>query len=283
MKALPPISKARGHLGIMPELPDVETFRAMVRRHFGGDPVSGVVVSDPKSFEGATVAAVQRRLKGRALSGTGRHGKYLFLDFNEHCVIVMHFGPAGSLARVTVDQEQPAYVRFRFDFSNGESLAYVNRRRIGRVRLVDSVANFLKQARLGPDALDPGFEFPDFAKRLAGRKQPIKGLLTDQKKISGIGNTWSDEILFQARIHPAIPAGALTPVQSRRLFRTMRSVLRTAIDLDPATNDFRSRLPARFLLPHRHTGGHCPRCDTELARTRAGGHTSTYCPHCQLQ
>lgn len=265
----------------MPELPDVETFRVMAQRDFLDASVSRVVVADPKSLEGATEATLRRRLKGRRLNGTGRRGKYLFLDFGDDTVIVMHFGPAGSLRRIPAGQEEPTYVRLRLDFSNGDGLAYLNPRRIGRVRLVESIASFIERAKLGPDAMDPEFAYSDFATRLAGRSQAIKALLTDQSKISGIGNTWSDEILFQARIHPAIPARALNADRCRVLFRSIRDVFRTAIDLDPTAADFDARCPANFLLPHRHPGGHCPRCGTELNRDVVGGHTSTYCPRCQ--
>jgi formamidopyrimidine-DNA glycosylase len=267
----------------MPELPDVETFRAQTQRGLAGASVSQVVVSDPASLEDATGAAVERRLKGRRLLGADRHGKYLFLNFGEETVIVMHFGPAGALRCLPAGEEQPSYVRFAIAFSNGIGLAYINRRRIGRVRLIDSTASFIEHARLGPDAMDNEFRFPQFAARLAGRNRPIKLLLMDQSRLSGIGNTYSDEILFQARIHPAIPARDLDANRSLRLYDCMRSVLGTAIDLDPTTDDFRERLPADFLMPHRYPGGHCPRCGTELRRIVLGGHTATYCPHCQEQ
>jgi formamidopyrimidine-DNA glycosylase len=265
----------------MPELPDVEAFRATVQRHFIDRPVSRVVISDPKCLEGVTVAMVQRRLKGRAVQSTGRHGKYLFLDFGDDIVLVMHFGPAGSLHRVVAGQEQPDYVRFQLDFSDGDSLAYVNRRRIGRMRLVASAAAFIEKAKLGPDAMAPDFNFPGFAQRVSVRGQPIKVFLTDQSNLAGIGNTWSDEILFQARIHPAVRASSLGATRARQLFNSMRRVLKIAIDLDPSAADFEARLPSDFLLPHRHPGGHCPRCGTALERVVLSGHPSTYCPNCQ--
>ena len=265
----------------MPELPDVEAFRTTVRQHFINRLVSRVVVSDPKSLEGVTVATVQRRLKGRGLESTGRHGKYLFLDFGGHMVLVMHFGPAGSLHRIAHNQGQPDYVRFHLDFSDGERLAYVNRRRIGRTRLVSSAEAFIEQARLGPDAMDPDFKFPGFAQRVSIHNQPIKVFLTDQSNLAGIGNTWSDEILFQARINPAVRARSLNAGRARELFDTMRRVLQAAIDLDPSAADFVARLPSDFLLPHRHPGGHCPRCGTALERVVLSGHPATYCPHCQ--
>ncbi len=243
--------------------------------------ISRAVVADAACLEGATAASLQRRMKGRRMTGTGRRGKYLFLDFGDETVLVMHFGPAGSLSHMSAGEDAPDYVRFRLDFSNDESLAYVNRRRIGRVRLIDDAAAFITRLRLGPDAMDPDFDAAAFEKRIGGRKQAIKLVLMDQSRIAGIGNTWSDEILFRARIDPTVPAADLTPERSKELFRITRKVFRAAIDLDPTAADFRDRLPVGFLLPHRRPGGHCPRCGAELKRVAIGGHTSTYCPHCQ--
>jgi formamidopyrimidine-DNA glycosylase len=239
-----------------------------------------VEVADPASLEG-TAAAARRGLEGHSLRDVGRHGKYLFLDFAEDTVLVMHFGPAGMLSFVPSGQDEPKYVRFRLDFANGERLAYVNRRRIGRVRLVESAAKLVEQSKLGPDALDPAFDFAAFQARVTGRKPAIKLVLTDQSRLAGIGNTWSDEILFQARIHPATPAVDLTVARTRTLFRAMRHVLEVAIDRDPLTDGFMARLPPNFILPHRHPDGHCPRCRTGLERVALSGHTSTFCPRCQ--
>ncbi len=264
----------------MPELPDIECFRRVVQRHFQGDMVSRVVVEDSASLEGSP-AETQRCLEGSRLRDAGRHGKYLFLNFSEECVLVMHFGPAGMLWRVPLGADEPKYVRFRLDFADGASLAYINRRRIGRVRLVDSAERFVEQSKLGPDALDRKFDFASFQARLDGRKSAIKLVLTDQSRLAGIGNTWSDEILFQARVHPGTPAVELTATRARALFREMRHVLQVAIDRDPLTDGFLTRLPAGFILPHRHPGGHCPRCRSELERLALSGHTCTFCARCQ--
>jgi formamidopyrimidine-DNA glycosylase len=125
--------------------------------------------------------------------------------------------------------------------------------------------------------MDNDFTLTNLACLLADRDQPIKALLMDQTKIAGIGNTWSDEILFHARIQPAAAAGTLEQ-QQRALFNSIRSVFKTAIRLDPTTDDFQARLPPDFLLRHRHPGGHSPICGTELERVRISGHTATFCP-----
>ncbi len=264
----------------MPELPDVECFRLLVRRHFQGGVVSHLEVADPRSLASSTLAA-RLALEGYRLRDVTRYGKYLFLEFAEENALAMHFGPAGLLCRVPSGRPEPKYVRFRLDFANGDALAYVNRRRIGSVRLVNSAARFVELSKLGPDALDPRFNFAAFQACFRGRKTATKLVLTDQSRLAGIGNTWSDEILFRARIHPATPALELTETRLRALFRAMRKVLQVAIDRDPTTDGFLTRLPPRFILPHRHLGGHCPRCGAQVERVALSGHTSIFCPHCQ--
>jgi formamidopyrimidine-DNA glycosylase len=265
----------------MPELPDVETFRVMVQRQFVDSSISRIAILDTKSFEGPPIEVLSRRLTNLRLQCAKRRGKYLLLSFGEANVIVMHFGPAGTLCRVQAGSQPPPFVRFLITFSDGDTLAYVNRRRIGRVRLVESATSFIQEAGLGPDVLNPQFSFSDFSARLTGRDRAVKLVLMDQSKMAGIGNTWSDEILFRARINPAVPACDLTIGRIRRLFNSIHHVLRTAIDLDPTSTDFRARFPPPFLMPHRHPGGHCPRCGTELAHIRLSGHASAYCPRCQ--
>ncbi len=89
----------------MPELPDVESFRILAQRRFRDDAVRRVTVSDPAILEGATDTTLRQRLKDRPLLRTQRHGKYLFLDFGEATVLVMHFGPAGALRVFSSDRE----------------------------------------------------------------------------------------------------------------------------------------------------------------------------------
>jgi formamidopyrimidine-DNA glycosylase len=258
----------------MPELPDVETFRAMVERHFKHAAVAGVTVHDPASLEDLDGPSLKRLLRRRPLLSAHRHGKFLFLDFDKQVTLSMHFGPAGSLIRMATSDKEPTHSRLRLDFTNWFSLAYVNRRRIGRVRRVESVTSVVRHAGLGPDAIARDLGVSEFSRLLDESRRPIKTLLTDQSKISGIGNTWSDEILFQSQIHPATPSASLSPRQRNHLFHVLRKVLTIAIIQDPTVDGFRDRLPPEFLLPHRHLGAACPRCGNELSQLRFGGHTS---------
>ena len=103
----------------------------------------------------------------------------------------------------------------------------------------------------------------------------------DQKIIAGIGNVFSDEILFQARINPAARMGELAPKELERLFSEINKVLRTAIAHGAGSEQFAARMPKGSLLPERHRGGHCPRCRSLLKVSKIGGRTAFCCPRCQ--
>lgn len=267
----------------MPELPDVEIFKRLVERHCLGRVVARSVVADPGSLEGASAATLQRQLKGRRLKSCQRHGKVLFAGFESAGTLAMHFGTNGSLQTVPHDAEKPPSTRILFEFTDGERLAYVNPRRIGHVCVTENAAAFIASQHLGPDALDPTFDERVFAASIANRKQAIKTVLMDQARIAGIGNIYADEILFQARLHPGIPANMLDADMRHRVFAAMKHALQTAIDCGAGAEDFTDRLPKGFLLPERHAGGHCPRCGTQLSIDKRGGRTSYHCPRCQAE
>lgn len=266
----------------MPELPDVEIYKRILDTHALGHVVARTVVADPGSLEGATATSLQRRLKDKRLSSSQRHGKVLFAEFDGGPTLAMHFGTNGALRAVTGDEAEPNSTRLLFEFADGNRLAYVNPRRIGHVHLTDSARAYIAEEKLGPDVLDRSFDEVTFAKALATR-QAIKAVLMDQAKMAGIGNMYADEILFQARLHPGTVANALERDAQHMLFNAMRHVLQIAIDRGAGAENFTDRLPANFLLPHRHANGHCPRCGTKLVIDKRGGRTSYHCPKCQAE
>ena len=155
----------------MPELPDVEIFKRLVEQHCIGRVVARTDVADPGSLEAATAVGLQRRLKGTRLESCRRHGKVLFVGFDDGGTLAMHFGTNGSLQHVPRDAEEPSYVRIQFEFAEGDRLAYINPRRIGRVSATDSAATFIADQQLGPDALDPAFDEKAFVATIANRRQ----------------------------------------------------------------------------------------------------------------
>ena len=177
-----------------------------------------------------------------------RHGKYLLIALGKAGWLVMHFGTNGSLCHFRKEEDDPPYDRLRFDLGRDHHLAYVNPRLLGRVDLVADADAFLAEEKLGPDVLGARLRRAEFARLVALRTRDIKSVLMDQTVIAGIGNLYSDEILFQARIHPRTPADRLDLPALDRLFRTAKSVLRTAIRCGAGSEQMLDRLPRTFLL-----------------------------------
>jgi formamidopyrimidine-DNA glycosylase len=263
----------------MPELPDVELYKRRLDDHALHRKITGVVVSDARILGDLKKAQFVARLQGNRLEGSRRHGKHLLVRLARNGWLTLHFGMTGDLRYVEPPDADVPYDRVRFEFKGG-SLAYINRRMLGRVGLADDADAFIVAEELGPDALDPTFDLAALSAALDDRRE-VKAALMDQSLVAGIGNIYADEILFQARLHPKTPGQTLGKAKRRALFGKIREVLETAIDTGAGAEQFLERLPKNYLLPQRREGGVCPRCHQKLATLKAAGRTSYYCPRHQ--
>jgi len=265
----------------MPELPDVELFRrrlsaTSLRRRVvsvrGGDRRL-VAPLAPKTFAG--------RLNGRRFVSARRHGKYLFVRLDKGGWLALHFGMTGDLRYVRRGVAPPAFARLLFEFADGSRLVFADKRRLGRLRIVADTDAFIAAQGLGPDALSGKADLRVFKAALKTRKCGVKSALMDQGAIAGVGNIYSDEILFQAGIKPKRSARTLKDKEIARVFRQMKRVLRTAIARHAGSEQLLERLPPSFLLRHRVKGGKCPRCRRPFRTLKLAGRTGYYCGHCQ--
>ena len=267
----------------MPELPDVEVFGRYLDRTCKGRVIRCVTVNDPRLLSGISSEAFAARLEGVRILSSMRHGKYLLVRLAPAGWLWMHFGMTGALRHWEGGETEPPYTRIRVDFVDGHHLAYTNLRRLGAVGCAEDAASFIAAQHLGPDALDPHFDLAAFERVLSARKGDIKSLLMDQSALAGIGNIYSDEILFQAGIHPKTKIDRLGVDARERLFRQIKRVLETAIECGSGAELNTDALPRSFLLRQRRKGGHCPRCGDEVATAKFSGRTAYYCPHCQIE
>lgn len=258
----------------MPELPDVETFRRYLDATSLHRTVDTVGLLDEGLLGDADAEDVRGALQDRELSETSRHGKYLFAHSDDSAWLVLHFGMTGRLVAFETG-EAPEHARLLLDFEDGRHLAYLNQRTFGSIDLADAPASFVERHDLGPDALE--LDRSAFEEALQGRRGGVKSTLMDQSVIAGIGNVYADEICFQTGVRPETRLPALDEDLLRSLHRTMRRVLRTAVDrrADP------DGLPRSWLLPRRREGAPCPRCDGEIVKTTVAGRPTYLCPSCQ--
>jgi formamidopyrimidine-DNA glycosylase len=262
----------------MPELPDVENFRRYLERHVRGKKIEAVEVRSAKVLKGISGAKLGRRLEGRSFERTRRHGKHLFAALDDGGSLGFHFGLTGCFAFFR-EGEDPKHERVRFDYHAGEHLAFVDQRMFGRIEWVDDADAYIRKKRLGADALT--VDEKSFLARLERKRGALKAVLMDQSVVAGVGNVYSDEILFQAKLHPKTPAESFDAQALKRLYRTMRRVLETAIEKGAGAEDLERRVPKRWLLPHRSKGAACPVCGGKVAALKLQGRTAYYCPACQ--
>ena len=267
----------------MPELPDVELYKRCLDEHALGRMIERVAVNDVRILGDLAPKTFVARLRGNRFEDSRRHGKHLLVRLKKDGWQTMHFGMTGHLFWFEDERDDPPYDRVRFDFQGRAHLAYVTRRKLGRVGLTGDADAFVRAEELGPDALDPAFDFAAFEKAIEGRRRDVKSVLMDQSLIAGIGNIYADEVLFQARLHPKTPVSALSESQCRTLFEQIKRVLETAIACGAGAEQFLERLPDDYLLPQREKGGRCPRCGTAIATLKSGGRTSYFCPRCQAE
>jgi formamidopyrimidine-DNA glycosylase len=260
----------------MPELPDVETLRRYFDATALHQEIGDVAVRSGQVLE-QTARRTLEGLSGRSFEGTRRHGKYMFAGVDSGDWLVLHFGMTGDLKYFKDMQKDPEHDRLLFSFTNGYHLAYVSQRKLGEVRLIGDVDRFIEAKDLGPDAMSDGLDLGTFKDLMGSKRGMVKSALMDQHTIAGIGNVYSDEILFQTGIHPRLQLGDLDEAGLETLYREMKQVLQVAIDRQAQPEE----LPEDYLLPHRDPDGRCPRCGRPLEQVQVSSRTGYYCPNRQ--
>jgi formamidopyrimidine-DNA glycosylase len=261
----------------MPELPDVETFKGYLDATSLHRRIEKVEIDRDDILGDVSARSLQRRLKGRSLESTRRHGKYLFAKVSDDGWLVLHFGMTGY-PTYSETEEPPAHTRVLFKFDGGGHLAYVCMRMLGRVDWTKDADRFIEQHKLGIDAQSEDFDFDRFQQLLETKRGSIKSALMDQQTIAGLGNIYVDEILFQARVHPKTSVSDLDDSQLKTIFQQISRVLKTAIRAQAS----REKMPKSFLLSQRgEEHAKCPRCGELLESIKVSGRTSYFCPMCQ--
>jgi formamidopyrimidine-DNA glycosylase len=261
----------------VPELPEVETVvRTLAPK------LTGRRILDAQFFSHHVVrqnfSALRKRVRNQGVQSVRRHGKFIVLTLDEGALSI-HLGMTGKLL---LDSEPGPYARAIFKLDQG-LLVYDDVRHFGRI---EWSAGLLERAeKLGPDAL--GIPLEDFLKRLKKCNARIKPLLLNQTFVSGMGNIYTDEALYEARIHPRAISSSLSKDRATRLHRAMLDILATAIRLKGSSiSDYvdANGQKGTFQLQHQvygRAGEPCATCGTTIRRIVVGQRGTHYCPKCQ--
>jgi formamidopyrimidine-DNA glycosylase len=270
----------------VPELPEVAALAAFLTERAVGHVVARVdtpAISALKTFDPPVTA-----LAGLELTGAGRYGKFLDLDVSG-LHLVVHLSRAGWLHwRDTLPPAPPKpgrgpiALRLHLDDGSGFDLTEQGTQKRLAAYVVHAVTDVPGVARLGPDALDPALTPERFAELLRGHGGQVKGALTDQTLIAGIGNAYSDEILHAAKLSPFKLTSRLTDAELSRLYPAVVDTLRDAVDRSIGQKAATLKAEKRSgLQVHARTGLPCPVCGDTVREVSFADRSLQYCPTCQ--
>ena len=271
----------------MPELPEVETIRRDLEPLIVGRTIVGVEVEAGAIglLTGLPLEGLRAGLVGRRFVSLGRRGKYLLFGLDDGRVFVAHLRMTGRLVWRASGDPPIQWERARLALEGGHDLRWSDLRKFGTWEIVEDAAEVT--GKLGPEPLDAEFTTAFLRKLLAGRTAPVKAVLLDQRRVAGLGNIYVDEALFQARIRPDTPAGAVSRGAAARLREACREALERGIENRGASfSDYVDAQGApgqqhRYVQVFRRHGKPCYACGTEIARSVVGGRGTHYCPRCQ--
>jgi formamidopyrimidine-DNA glycosylase len=278
----------------MPELPEVETIRRDIEKEFVNKRIKKVDVSGARSIRRHhNPADFVARTEGRKLVGTRRRGKYLLMQLDNGDVIVAHLGMSGQLLRANPKEPVDKHTHVVLTFAGAAQLRFVDPRTFGEMFVTAPErleAEVPELAHLGFDPVDEQMAWTRFGAMLATRRTKLKPLLMDQRFVAGIGNIYSDEILFAAGLRHDRNSDSLTPQEIRRLYRALVETLQDAIkhrgssladeqyrDLFGDVGEFQ-----RMHNVYDREGEACPRCRNVIVRIKANGRSSYFCAQCQV-
>lgn len=273
----------------MPELPEVETVRRIIGPQVTGQTVLSVHVLNRQVVAHPATESFVASLCGKSIATAGRRGKYLIFSLADGDRLIIHLRMTGQLLVTPKDFPMEKHTHLKAELSGGKQLRYVDVRRFGRFWYLqrnepDSLAGIDK---LGPEPDDSELSATYLKGKLGKRKNPIKEMLHDQTVIAGIGNIYSDEILFAAGIYPGKKCCCLTEDEWKRLaekipetiaYYTEKNAISPEDYLKGQGKDYRN---TPYLKVYGKSGKRCPVCGAMLSGTKIRGRSSVYCTRCQ--
>ena len=277
----------------MPELPEVETIRRGLEREVVGKRVKTAQVTGTRTIRRQTKKQFIAKLEGRKIMGIDRRGKYLLLKLDTGDILVIHLRMSGQLLRAQAKDAVVKHTHVVLTFTQGGQLRFVDPRTFGELFITtpdDLTKDVTELADLGMDPVDEPVSWVKFREQLLRRPTKLKTLLMDQSFLAGIGNIYSDEILWEAGLRHDRTPQTLSTMEIRRLYRAIVEVLHEAVKHrgstlpDEGYVDLHGK-PGEFQLLHQaynRDGQACRRCRTPIVREKVGQRSTFYCPNCQI-
>ena len=288
----------------MPELPEVETIVLDLRKKVISRTFIDVwtdfkkIIKKPENFE-----QFKKEIKGKKIQRIWRRGKNIIFDLSDGLSLLIHQKLTGHLLfgkwekkgdiwqapKGFLSEKINTYIHLLFTLDNNQMLALSDLRKFAKIELwnKNDLENSKEFRSLGPEPLEKNFTFEKFKETLRQAQGRIKQVLMDQTVIAGIGNIYSDEILWETKIQPFKEIKRLSDEEIKRIYKAMREILKKAIKLrGESISDFRDIEGRRGFFDkarkvYRREKEKCSRCGTIIKRIKLAGRSVHLCPKCQ--
>lgn len=274
---------------MMPELPEVETIGRALKEYLTGRQIVGVEVFTPRLREPLD-SLKDPRLPGRKVLDVRRRGRYLIVELADNFALLMHFGMSGVLKTVPLAQERSKHEHVIFDLGSGDSLRFECPRRFSLLKfleLSEAGAEPEELSALGVEPLSDEFNAGYFCQCAQKRKLSLKEFLMDNSFVTGVGNIYATEALFNTGLSPLRKACDVTLKEAEKLIAEVKNILQRSIEVGGTTfSDYRQLdgSTGKYVLElnaYGRSGELCRRCNSPLESIKQGGRTTVFCPHCQ--
>ncbi len=280
----------------MPELPEVQTTVNGLNKKVLGRAFFDVWTDTPKLIKNLSFAQFKEKIIGKKINKVFRRGKNIIFELSDGFYLLTHLKMTGHylydncLPAGRQGQDDPfnKYIRVKFILDNKKVLALSDLRKFVKIILFESKEDLDKElSLLGPEPLEKDFTFDKFKERFKNKRGPIKKVLHEQEIMVGVGNIYSDEILWKTKINPFRKIDGLTEKELKDIYKATRVILEEAIKLGgTSTSDYRNIKGERggygnILRAYGREGQKCSRCQTKIERKKLAGRSAHFCPTCQ--
>ncbi|MBB4077725.1 formamidopyrimidine-DNA glycosylase [Lewinella aquimaris] len=255
----------------MPELPEVHNFKLYFDAAATGQTIASVRVHDDYIIRNMSGPAFADALAGRTITGSLRRGKYLFAELDNGHSLLLHFGMTGDLNLYQDEVDRHKFERFALHFTDGNILGFDDPRKFARILYLHDRDTYIREIKLGPDALDISLQ--TWLTAVRGRKTTIKGVLLNQSILAGVGNLYADEICYRTRIHPAARVDSLTDEQLTSIHTETVAVMTYGTENAPYYKNYPENW---FWHVWRQEGKPGPEGIGEVKITKVAGRTTYY-------
>lgn len=270
----------------MPELPEVETVINYLKEEVLGEKILNIEVRNLKFLKNASLQEFKNQLENKVIKNIFRKGKYLIFDLSNDIYMVSHLRMEG---KYFVD---PKLINRKHDYlifvlSNNKILSYNDSRQFGTFHITKDLNQLKEINKIALDPLDESFNLNYLYNKSRKSKKNIKGFLLDQSIVSGIGNIYASEILFDAKINPFIEANKLSQKDIEKIIDSSQKILKEAIKFNGTTihtfsfGQNKTGEFNNFLKVVYREKKNCFNCSSPIKRIKQQSRSTFYCPRCQ--